>query len=58
MMEGILGLLITVLVIALVCYIVMWALNQLALPQPVRAVIVVLLAIILLVYIVQRFGLL
>jgi hypothetical protein len=57
-MSGLLSLLIAVIVIALICYILFWALAQIPLPQPIRAVIVVLVAIILIVWIVNRFGLL
>ena len=57
-MEGLLGLLITIIIIAIVVYLLMWVLNQLALPQPIRVVIIALVAILLLVFIVQRFGLL
>jgi hypothetical protein len=57
-MSGLLSLLIAVIVIALICYILFWALAQIPLPQPIRAVITVLVAIILIVWIVNRFGLL
>jgi hypothetical protein len=57
-MTGLLSLLITVIVVALVCYILFWALGQIPLPQPIRTVIVVLVALIILVYVVTRFGLL
>ena len=57
-MGGLLGLLIWIIIIALVCYVVFWALAKIPLPEPVRVVITVLVALILLVAIVQRFGLL
>jgi hypothetical protein len=57
-MEGLLGLLVWIVVVALVCYVIFWALGQMTLPQPIRTVIVVLVALILLVFIVNRFGLL
>lgn len=52
------SLIIYLLVIALIMYLVFWALGQIPLPQPIRTVIVVLIAIILILYIVRRFGLL
>lgn len=57
-MSGLLGLLVAIIVLALICYVIFWILGQIPLPQPMRAVIVVLVALILLVYIVNRFGLL
>jgi hypothetical protein len=57
-MSALLSLLITVIVVALICYIIFWALGQMTLPQPIRTVIVVLVALILIVFIVQRFNLL
>jgi len=57
-MSGLLSLLIAVIVIALVCYIIFWALGQIPLPPPIRTVIVVLVALVLIIFIVNRFGLL
>ena len=57
-MEGLLGLLIAIIVICLIAYIVFWALGQIPLPDPIRTIIIVLVSLILLVFIVQRFGLL
>jgi hypothetical protein len=57
-MSALLSLLITIIVVALICYIIFWALGQMTLPQPIRTVIVVLVALILIVFIVQRFNLL
>lgn len=57
MMEPI-SFLIWLIVLALVVYLLMWVLGQLALPQPVRTVIVVLVALVILVWLVNRFGLL
>lgn len=57
-MESLLGLLIAIVVLCLVCYVIFWALGQIPLPQPIRTVVVVLIALVLLVYIVNRFGLL
>jgi hypothetical protein len=57
-MEGLLGLLVAIVVICLIAYIIFWALGQIPLPDPIRTIIIVLVALILLVFIVQRFGLL
>ena len=57
-MSALLSLLITVIVVALIAYIIFWALGQMTLPDPIRVVIVVLVALILIVFIVQRFNLL
>ncbi len=57
-MSALLSLLITIIVVALICYIIFWALGQMTLPQPIRTIIVVLVALILIVFIVQRFNLL
>lgn len=53
-----LSLIVYILVLALVCYLVFWILGQIPLPSPIRTVVVVLIALILLLYIVRRFGLL
>jgi hypothetical protein len=57
-MEGLLGLLIAIVVVCLIAYVIFWALGQIPLPDPIRTIIIVLVALILLVFIVQRFGLL
>jgi hypothetical protein len=57
-MSGLLGLLITIILVCLVAYIIFWALAQIPLPEPVRVVVTVLVALILIIFIVQRFGLL
>jgi len=41
-----------------VAYVLWWALNQIPLPQPIRTVVTVVFVLIIVVYIVQRFGLL
>lgn len=51
-----LSLLIWLIVVALVCYIVFWMLSQLDLPQPIRAVIVVVVALILIVFLLRQLG--
>lgn len=53
-----LSLLIWIIVVALVVYLLFWLLGQIPMPQPVRTVITVLVALLLLVYLVNRFGLL
>lgn len=55
-MDGLLGLLVTIIVVALVLYVVFWALGQIALPQPVRTIIVVVIALVLLVWLLRQFG--
>lgn len=50
--------LIWIIILALVVYLLFWILGQIPMPQPIRTVIVVLVALVLLVYLVQRFGLL
>jgi hypothetical protein len=57
-MEGLLGLLIAIVVVCLIAYVIFWALGQIPLPDPIRTIIIVLVALILLIFIVQRFGLL
>lgn len=50
--------LIWVIVLALVVYLLFWVLSQIAMPAPVRTVIVVVVALVILVYLLQRTGLL
>jgi hypothetical protein len=50
-------LLVWILLLCLIAYIVYWALGQIPLPQPIRAIAVVVIALIFLVYIISRFGL-
>ena len=57
-MGGLLSLLIAIIIVALICYVLFWALAQIPLPEPVRVIVSVLIALVLLVFIVQRFGLL
>lgn len=57
-MEPLLMMLIWVLVLALICYLIFWALSQIPLPQPIRAVVVVIVAIIMILFLVNKFGLL
>lgn len=58
MMGDPLSFLIWIIVVALVVYLLFWVLGQITMPQPIRTVIVVVVALVLLVYLVQRFGLL
>ncbi len=51
------SLLVTVLIAALIFYLVWWALSQIPLPQPVRTVVIVILVIIFVVWLAQRFNL-
>lgn len=53
-----LELLIAIIVLCLVGYLLFWALSRIPLPEPVRVVVTVLIALLFLVFIVQRFGLL
>lgn len=53
-----LELLIAIIVLCLVAYLLFWALSKIPLPEPVRVVVTVLIALLFLVFIVQRFGLL
>jgi H+/Cl- antiporter ClcA len=50
------GALISVLVFALIIAIVWWALQQLSLPQPIRMVVVVIIALIAILWLVQFLG--
>jgi hypothetical protein len=52
-----LSFLIWVVVLALVCYLLFWILGQIPMPAPVRTVIVVVVALVVLVYLLQRTGL-
>jgi len=57
-MSGLLGLLIAIVVLCLIAYLVFYALGKIPMPEPVRVVVTVLVALIFLIFIVQRFGLL
>lgn len=57
-MSELLSLLVAIVVICLICYVIFWALGEIPLPQPIRSIVVVLVALVLLIYIVNRFGLL
>lgn len=46
------------IVLALVCYILFWVLGQIPMPPPIRTVIVVVVALVILVWLLQRSGLL
>lgn len=50
--------LIWIVVLALVCYLLFWILGQIPMPSPIRTVIVVVVALVILVYLLQRSGLL
>lgn len=53
-----LELLIAIVVLCLIAYLLFWALSKIPLPEPVRVVVTVLIALLFLVFIVQRFSLL
>lgn len=57
-MSGLITLPITVVLVALVIYIIYWALGEIPLPQPIRTVIWVVVALIIVLYILNRFSLL
>jgi len=56
--EGLLGLLVWVVVVCLLAYLVFYLLGMIPLPEPARVVVTILVALIFLIFIVQRFGLL
>jgi hypothetical protein len=49
-------LLITVVVFALVCYVLFWLLGYLAVPEPIRKVVVVVVVLIAVVLILSMFA--
>ena len=55
---GLLELLITLIIFALVLWLLFYLFSRLAIPEPVRTVILVLAALIIIVVVVNRFGLL
>ena len=50
------GLLISVLVVALICYLVFWVLTYLGAPEPVRKVAVVVMVVLAVVYLLSALG--
>lgn len=46
-----------IIVLALVCYILFWVLGQIPMPKPIRTVIVVVVALVILVYLLRQSGL-
>jgi hypothetical protein len=48
-------LLITVVVFAIVCYILFWLLGYLAVPEPIRKVVVVVVVLIAVIWILSNF---
>lgn len=56
--ESLITLIIVILLLGLLVYALNWLLGQLALPQPVRMIILVIVAILVLLYVVRTFGLL
>ena len=57
-MGGLLGLLVAIILLCLVAYLIFYALSRIPLPEPVRVVVTVLIALIFLVFIVRQFNLL
>lgn len=47
-----------IVVLALILYLLFWMLGQIPLPQPIRTIILVVVALVVLVYLLQRSGLL
>jgi hypothetical protein len=52
---SLIGLLITVAVFALVCYVIFWLIGYLGVPEPVRKVVVVVIVLIAIVWILSNF---
>lgn len=52
-MTGLISLLIGLLILALVIGIFWWGMNQIALPQPIRMIIMVLIAIVVLLWLLN-----
>ena len=50
------SLLIGLIILCLIIYILYWALAQIPLPAPIRTVVIVLFVLIVLVYVLQRYG--
>jgi hypothetical protein len=49
------GLLVTVAVFALVCYVIFWLIGYLGVPEPIRKVIVVVMVLIAVIWILANF---
>ena len=49
------GLLITVVVFALVCYVLFWVMGYLGVPEPIRKVAVVVIVLIAVIWILTNF---
>lgn len=56
MMGDPISILIWLVVVALVCYICFWALGQIPMPQPIRTVIIVVVALVLLIFLLRQLG--
>lgn len=50
------SLLITVVIFALICYVLFWLLGYLAVPEPIRKVVVVVVVLIAVVWILSMLG--
>ena len=51
-----LGLLISILILALICSVIFWLINFLGLPDPIRKIVIVLLVVIALIYVISMLG--
>lgn len=49
------GLLITIVVFALVCYLIFWAMGYLSVPEPIRKVVTVVIVLIAVIWILSNF---
>ena len=49
------GLLITALVFALVCYLIFWAMGYLGVPEPIRKVVTVIVVLIACIWLLSNF---
>jgi multisubunit Na+/H+ antiporter MnhB subunit len=49
------SLLITVVVFALVCYLIFWVMGYLGVPEPIRKVVVVVIVLIAVIWILSNF---
>lgn len=57
-MAGLVTILVWIILLCLIGYLIFWALAKIPLPEPVRVVVTVLIVLIFLLFIVQRFSLL
>ena len=55
-MTELISLLIGLIILCLIIYVLYWALSQIPLPQPVRTVVWVLFALLVVAFLLQRYG--